>query len=252
MKKMILFFTIMMVFCFTISTFAADYSTFDLDKIYFDESYYVEPTEVKILCTATLDDDFAPDRVIVMLSHLESLRLMQSDELPDAITDLDLAAVSEKTKSYTQSIRKDYARFVTEYLDAADNSLSSEEKDTFAEQMAKKRVDASYPYYHKVYLLTLNVKNKQAVLDIIKTLEKSNDIYSVEPDYIVCATLDRIIGDADKDGDLTILDATHIQLYKAELIEESEIDLTVSDYDQDGEVTILDATAIQRRLAGLA
>lgn len=59
----------------------------------------------------------------------------------------------------------------------------------------------------------------------------------------------RIMGDADKDGDLTILDATHIQLFKAELIDESGIDLEVSDYDQDGDVTILDATAIQHTLA---
>ncbi len=60
-----------------------------------------------------------------------------------------------------------------------------------------------------------------------------------------------IMGDADKDGSLTILDATHIQRYLADLIDESQIDLDVADYDGDGNITILDATAIQRNLAGL-
>ena len=59
-----------------------------------------------------------------------------------------------------------------------------------------------------------------------------------------------IIGDADCDGEITILDATAIQRHLASL-ETKAFDELAADADGDGEVTILDATAIQRWLAGL-
>ncbi len=253
MKKIISVLTALMVLCcLTVSAFAADQHPFKTDEeSEFDESYYVESTESKPICPATLDDDFAPDRVIVLLSHAESIKRLHTDSIPDVFNDLDLASVKEMFNDYTRSIRERYAGFVTEYLEVADDSLSPTEKQIFAEQMATKRIDALYENYHKYYLLTLNVKNKQAVLDTIRILEKSNDVYVAEPDYIVHENLDGNNGDADKDGDLTILDATHIQLYKAELIEESEIDLIAADYDADGDVTVLDATRIQRYKADI-
>ena len=60
----------------------------------------------------------------------------------------------------------------------------------------------------------------------------------------------RLLGDADKDGEVTILDATAIQRRLAEL-DTAAYDETAADADEDGEVTILDATAIQRCLAEL-
>ena len=59
-----------------------------------------------------------------------------------------------------------------------------------------------------------------------------------------------IIGDADTDGEVTILDATAIQRVLAGLPVEA-FDEYAADADMDEEVTILDATAIQRYLAGL-
>lgn len=58
-------------------------------------------------------------------------------------------------------------------------------------------------------------------------------------------------GDADRDGALTILDATHIQRYMADLCTEDEIDLIAANVDGDEDVSILDATRIQRVLADL-
>ena len=58
-------------------------------------------------------------------------------------------------------------------------------------------------------------------------------------------------GDADMDGDVTILDATRIQRYLAGLASQDDIDAEAADADSDGDVTILDATRIQRYLAGL-
>ncbi len=58
-------------------------------------------------------------------------------------------------------------------------------------------------------------------------------------------------GDADGDGKTTVIDATVIQRYKAELIAETGLDMAASDADGDGKTTVLDATRVQRDLAGL-
>ena len=60
-----------------------------------------------------------------------------------------------------------------------------------------------------------------------------------------------VLGDANNDGKLSILDATCIQRYLAKKITTSEIRLDLSDYDKNGEVNIKDATFIQRKLANL-
>ena len=59
-----------------------------------------------------------------------------------------------------------------------------------------------------------------------------------------------LLGDADGDKDVSILDATAIQRNLAGLPTEF-FDAKAADADEDGEVMILDATAIQRHLAGL-
>lgn len=59
-----------------------------------------------------------------------------------------------------------------------------------------------------------------------------------------------IVGDADQDGELSVLDATEIQLVLAQLKGwANESAMFAADYDRDGEATVLDATAIQRKLA---
>lgn len=59
------------------------------------------------------------------------------------------------------------------------------------------------------------------------------------------------LGDSNKDGAVTILDATFVQKYNARLISESEIDLGASDVDGDHAVTSRDCTVIQRYLIGM-
>lgn len=62
---------------------------------------------------------------------------------------------------------------------------------------------------------------------------------------------ERLLGDADMDGSITVLDATRIQRFLADLITERDIDKEAADVSGDG-VDILDATAIQRYLADLS
>lgn len=67
---------------------------------------------------------------------------------------------------------------------------------------------------------------------------------------IIPTSAAEIIGDADGDGEITIVDATAIQRYLA-LLPNENFDKTAADIYGDGEITILDATAIQRWLAAL-
>lgn len=64
------------------------------------------------------------------------------------------------------------------------------------------------------------------------------------------ATGERLLGDADMDGAVTILDATRIQRWLADLVPDTDIDKEAADISGTG-ITILDATRIQRYLADL-
>lgn len=58
-------------------------------------------------------------------------------------------------------------------------------------------------------------------------------------------------GDANLDGQVTVLDATEIQKYLADLTDFSKRQEFASDVNGDDNISILDATLIQKRLAGL-
>ena len=72
----------------------------------------------------------------------------------------------------------------------------------------------------------------------------------VEPTEKPTEPVDFIWGDADRDGELSILDATTIQRYLVGLPVESYNE-RAADVDADGDDSILDATSIQRKLAGI-
>ncbi|MBQ8539262.1 MAG: dockerin type I repeat-containing protein, partial [Ruminococcus sp.] len=60
-----------------------------------------------------------------------------------------------------------------------------------------------------------------------------------------------VVGDADGDGEVSIMDATQIQLIVAGLVELTDDVKLAADADGDGEVSIMDATQIQLMVAGL-
>ncbi len=62
---------------------------------------------------------------------------------------------------------------------------------------------------------------------------------------------DPICGDVDLDGNITVLDATLVQMHLAELTELTGVTLNNADTEKDDIVSITDATKIQMYLAGL-
>ncbi len=60
-----------------------------------------------------------------------------------------------------------------------------------------------------------------------------------------------ILGDVDGDKEVSVMDATAIQMYEAQMKDLSNDQLKRGDTDKDGEVSIMDATQIQRFVARL-
>ena len=60
-----------------------------------------------------------------------------------------------------------------------------------------------------------------------------------------------LIGDANIDGEVNILDATVIQRYVASIDDMTEQQKALSDVDSDNEVTVFDATIVQRYVADI-
>ncbi len=60
-----------------------------------------------------------------------------------------------------------------------------------------------------------------------------------------------IVGDADGDGEVSILDATWIQRVLIGIGAPADFNEAAADVDGDGEMTIIDATYIQRYLVGI-
>ena len=60
-----------------------------------------------------------------------------------------------------------------------------------------------------------------------------------------------ILGDANGDHSMDIVDATYIQRYLVSMVSKYDIVETAADVDGDGDVTILDTTRIQRVLVGI-
>lgn len=62
---------------------------------------------------------------------------------------------------------------------------------------------------------------------------------------------EKLLGDVDLDGNLSVLDATEIQRLLAKINQFTEQQQKLADVDEDGKISVLDATQIQRQLAKL-
>ncbi len=85
--------------------------------------------------------------------------------------------------------------------------------------------------------------------DVSYPAEKPSEIPTEVPTFTP-GTL--ILGDANLDGDVSIIDATEIQLYIARLTTLTADALLCADANIDGDVSIIDATSIQLYIARLA
>ena len=81
------------------------------------------------------------------------------------------------------------------------------------------------------------------------TVEEASGRMSLSVSLSAQAVAPTILGDADGDGNVTVIDATWIQRYLADMKVPNAFNEAAADVDADGEISIIDATWIQRWLA---
>ena len=81
------------------------------------------------------------------------------------------------------------------------------------------------------------------------TVEEATGRMSLSVTLSAKAVFPAILGDADGDGNVTVIDATWIQRYLADMKVPNAFNEAAADADSDGDVSIIDATWIQRWLA---
>ncbi len=133
---------------------------------------------------------------------------------------------------------------ITIFMDIGDVVISSSKLyDGFKFQYGI--YDVNNNTFYDLYDLRSNFEKYDGLLDAIKKHK-----------------IGRTIGDSDNDGEISVLDATFIQMCIAKIedftwddyymVYDTEKSGYISDYDGDGAVTVMDATAIQMQLAKIA
>ncbi|MBR2109202.1 MAG: hypothetical protein IJ932_04555 [Ruminococcus sp.] len=148
--------------------------------------------EEKIICNATLKNNFFDDAVMVVFNHKTSLDNIISDEFEGYTADffkLENISYVKCITSYTQkSIKEDYKGYIEDfrlklYESKLPNYLSETELEELALDAAYKKVFQNNSNYHTIVAAYLKEKGKQKVLDMVKELEKRDDIISAEPNF---------------------------------------------------------------------
>ncbi|MCR5652751.1 MAG: hypothetical protein K6F88_03030 [Ruminococcus sp.] len=149
--------------------------------------------EEKIICNATLKNNFFDDAVMVVFNHKTSLDNIISDEFEGYTADffkLENISYVKCLTSYTQkSIKEDYKGYIEDfrsklYESKLPNYLSETELEELALDAAYKKGFQNNSNYHTIVAAYLKEKGKQKVLDAVKEIEKRDDVISVEPNFI--------------------------------------------------------------------
>ena len=146
--------------------------------------------EKKKICEATLDNNFEEDSVIVVFNNDTSLELHDFDK--GDFSDIGAKNVHELTSYTSEEIKDvciDKAQTVMSasdtYATLSDNfELSSMNEVDFVNYIDDE-IKEEYSSFHQMIEIKLNIKSKQNVLDVIRELEKRDDVLVAEPNYII-------------------------------------------------------------------
>ncbi|MCM1131138.1 MAG: S8 family serine peptidase [Roseburia sp.] len=119
--------------------------------------------EAKKICNATVEDNFTDDTILVTLTKSASLKF--SDYSIKDFPNLDLVSVTELTKEISENVKNKIDN-VTAISDTLHYENSEIEK------------------FRSTLVLKLSYPSKPTVIDYIHILEKREDVYSAEPNYI--------------------------------------------------------------------
>lgn len=127
-----------------------------------------DAAEVKVYSNATLEDDFADDRVLVVLSNKASLQFstFQADEF----TEIACAGVEDLSQSCAAKVKAQVETLMqtASVSSTATSDVNMDEIETF----------------NQVLSLTIKEPGKQNVLDAVNALMSRDDVIYAGPDYI--------------------------------------------------------------------
>lgn len=130
-----------------------------------------QTVEKKILCDATLDDDFKDDSVIVVFKNSKSRNL--NDITVNTFSEISAKEVRNLTGEIDKKIDKQRQ---SEY------SLDIQSSITSPATLDELYVDENK--YHQIVAIDLGIKSKENVLKCVKVLEKRDDVLMAFPNYI--------------------------------------------------------------------
>lgn len=130
-------------------------------------------SDEKVYCNATLEDDFADDRVVVVLSNEASTSLHTYTKADFSgigctevqnLTQYTTAQVNAKLRGETAELQRTVEPNVITFAEFSEVDTES---------------------FRQILCLTLEEPGKQNVLDTIALLMKHPDVISAEPDYVI-------------------------------------------------------------------
>ena len=142
----------------------------------FPEWSYTNSDIEKIYCKATLDDDFAEDTVLIILTNEASLESVYYDYIPADFAEIGCVEVQDLSSATTDHFRAQLK-----------GELKPPENPRPGQLWFYQEKDVTT--YKRILSLKLKYPSKLSVLIAIKILEHRADIYCAEPDYIIQADI---------------------------------------------------------------
>lgn len=156
-----------------------------INKAIENEDVFTADGEKKQLCTATIDENFRDDSVLVMFNNETSLNLADFDK--NDFSDINAKSVNDITKYSVNSIRAEHISRINNV-----SSISAEESATlidleqeFDDYNLDEDLKEKYSDFHQIVEIKLENTGKQEVLDAIHELEQRDDVLVAEPNYII-------------------------------------------------------------------
>lgn len=146
--------------------------------------------EQKKICHATIDDNFEDDSVIVIFNNDTSLKLNDYDKSDFSdigarkVDDITSYTVEEIKDKCIDKARMEISGFDTYVTSSGDFKFSSINENNLVNYVDD-QVKEEYSSFNQMVEIKLYTKSKQNVLDVIRELEKRDDVLVAEPNYII-------------------------------------------------------------------
>ncbi len=175
------------------------------DEIYADENIK-KPlnNDEKIFCNATVEDDFATDRLLIVLKNETSLNFDEYNTIDiSELSKIKTKNIREITSTKSEKIYKDFddkkvkytkelEEITTSKIEVSTNALSAANTDNVQKEIIEKDaltlatndIKKEYADFHKIISVELNTDSKAEVLNAVKLIEKNDSVLAVHPDYL--------------------------------------------------------------------